>query len=282
MRSSPSLDAGAARGGLRAALGHQLGVFGAYFAQFLKVRLSYRVDFAIDLLANLIQASVQLAILSVLFSKVPSLRGWSYEQVLFIYGFSLLPLGLFNIVSVNLYRFGERYIVEGHFDRVLLRPVNPLAQIMFEEFNIAGVNEIGVGVGVLVYASTRLGLAWSPVDLLVLGVLALAGALIFAGIFLGLTSVSFWFEDRMGLAPPVYNVIRFSRYPVTIFSPLVRLFLTFVLPFAWVAFFPATWFIGGPQARRLALLTPLVGVAVFGLAYHVWKRGLRRYASTGS
>jgi len=270
------------RDGAWRSLRRQGGIFAAYFAQFLKVRLAYRVDFAIDMFANLVQAGVQLVILAVLFARVPSLRGWSYEQVLFIYGFSLLPLGLFNIVSSNLYRFGERYVIEGHFDRVLLRPINPLAQIMFEEFNISGVNEIVVGIGVMAHAAMRLGLVWGPPDLALLLVLALAAALIFTGIFLGLTSVSFWFEDRMGLAPPVYNIIRFSRYPMTIFSPLVRLFLTFVLPFAWVAFYPAAWFVGGPELRRLALLTPLVGVAVFGLAYFIWSRGLRRYASTGS
>lgn len=270
------------RGGALGAAARQAGIFGAYFAQFIKTRLAYRLDFAIDMVANLFAMAVQLAILAALFAKVPTLRGWSYEQVLFIYGFSLLPLGLFNIWSINLYRFSERYLIEGHFDRVLLRPVNPLAQVLFEEFNISGLNEMILGGAIMAYAGARLGLAWSPLDLLVLGVLAITAGLIFTGIFLGLTSVSFWFEDRLGLAPPIYNVIRFSRYPVTIFSPGVRLLLTFVLPFAWVAFYPAAWFVGGPEFRRLALLTPLVGVAVFGLAYAVWSRGVRRYASTGT
>ena len=75
----------------------------------------------------------------------------------------------------------------------------------------------------------------------------------------------------MGLAPPVYNVIRFSRYPLTIYSLPVRIFLTFVLPFAWVAFYPATWFVGGPTWRRWPLLTPLVGLVVFGGAVLIWR-----------
>ncbi len=260
----------------------QAGIFAAYFAQFLKSRLAYRVDFAIDLTANLFSMGVQLAILSVLFGKVDALRGWSYEQVLFIYGFSMLPLGLFNLVSVNLYRFGERFIIEGNFDRVLLRPVHPLAQVMFESFNLGGLNEILLGSLVMGYAGSHLGLTIGVVDILLLILLAGTASLVFSGVFLGLTAVSFWFEDRMGLAPPVYNVIRFSRYPVTIFNPLVRMLLTFVLPFAWVAFYPATWFIGGGEFRGFALATPLVGTAVFALGYTVWRLGARRYASTGS
>lgn len=263
-------------------LSRQTGIFAAYFAQFLKMRLAYRLDFAIDMLANLFSLGVQLAILAALFAKVPALRGWSYDQVLFIYGFSLLPLGLFNIVSVNLYRFSERYIIEGNFDRVLVRPINPLAQIMFEEFNISGLNEMILGTGVMIYAAARLGLSLGPLDIVALLMFVVTASLIFTGIFLGLTSVSFWFEDRLGLAPPVYNIIRFSRYPVTIFSPVVRLFLTFVMPFAFVAFYPAAYFVGAPEFRRVGLLTPAVGLVVFGAAYAIWKRGVRRYASTGS
>ena len=62
----------------------------------------------------------------------------------------------------------------------------------------------------------------------------------------------------------------------------MKLFLTFVLPFAWVAFYPASHFVGGEEFRLVSLLTPLVGAATFGLGYLVWSRGIRRYASTGS
>jgi len=260
----------------------QTTIIGAYFAQFLKTRLAYRVDFMVDLGANLFAIGVQLATLTVLFSKVTALKGWSFEQVLFIYGFSLLPLGLFNLVSVNLYRFAERYIAEGNLDRVLLRPLNPLAQVLFESFNVSGLNELVLGVGIMVYAGMQLGLALDALDVLVLLVIVPSAAAVYLAVFLGLTAVSFWHEDRMGLTPPVYNIIRFARYPLTIYGRGVQLFLTFVLPFAWVAYMPATWFVGGPDVRNWALLTPLVALLVLVLAYGIWRAGLRRYSSTGS
>ena len=261
---------------------YQAGILGAYIAQFFKTRLAYRADFVVDLVANVLAVGAQLAVIGALFGKVEALRGWSFDEVLFIYGFSLLPLGLFNLVSINLYGFAEKYIAEGHLDRVLLRPVNAFAQVIFESFNISGLNEIILGVGIMAYAGVKLDLAWSAGDILALLVLAPSAAVVYVGVFLGLTCVSFWSEDRLGLAPPVYNVIRFSRYPLTIYSRWVQLFLMFVLPFAWVAFYPATWFVGAAEFRRLSWLTPLVGLLVFGIAYGIWQRGLRRYGSTGS
>jgi ABC-2 type transport system permease protein len=260
----------------------QARIFAAYFAQFIKMRLAYRMDFFVDTLAVSFSMVIQLAVLSTLFSKVKALDGWTFEQVLFIYAFSLLPLGLFNIVSVNLYRFSDEYIIQGKFDRVLLRPVGTLAQVMFESFNVSGLNEILLGIVVMTYAGMKLGLDFGVQEILVLVIMVPSASLVYMGVFLAITSVSFWHEDRMGLAPPVYNIIRFSRYPITIYSLPIRIFLTFVLPFAWVAFIPATWFLGSDEFSRLALLTPLVGLVVFGGSVLIWQRGVRNYASTGS
>ncbi len=270
------------RRGVVAGILWQTRIFGAYFAQFVKMRLAYRMDFFVDTLAVSFSMVIQLAVLSTLFSKVQSLDGWSFEQVLFIYAFSLLPLGLFNLVSVNLYRFSDQYIIQGKFDRVLLRPVSTLAQVIFESFNVAGLNEILLGSVLMAYAGVKLGLDFGVQEILMLAIMAPSAALVYMGVFLALTSVSFWHEDRMGLAPPVYNIIRFSRYPITIYSLPIRIFLTFVLPFAWVAFFPATWFLGSEEFSRLALLTPLVGLVVFGGSLLIWRRGVHNYASTGS
>jgi ABC-2 type transport system permease protein len=268
--------------GRLARLAWQARIFGAYFAQFLKMRLAYRMDFVVDTLAVGFSLVIQLAVLDTLFSKVSALAGWSFEQVLFIYGFSLVPLGLFNLVSVNLYRFADEYIIQGRLDRVLLRPVGSLAQVIFESFNVSGLNEIIIGSALMGWAAWKLGLDFGVQDLMALVVLAPGAAAIYMGVFLAITSVSFWHEDKMGLAPPVYNIIRFARYPVTIYSLPVRIFLTFVLPFAWVAFYPAAWFVGGEDFHRLALLTPLVGAVVLGGALLIWRRGIANYTSTGS
>lgn len=257
-------------------------IFGGYFLQFMKMRLAYRMDFFVDTLAISFSMFIQLAVLGTLFGKVEALAGWTFHQVLFIYGFSLLPLGLFNIFSVNLYGFAQKYLIEGKFDRILLRPVNPLAQVLCESFNVSGLNEIILGSVVMVYAAQKLALDFTGIDALALLVMIPSAALVYLGVFLAISSVSFWFEDKMGLAPPVYNLIRFSRYPITIYGNAARMFLTFVIPFAWVAFYPAAWFIGSNEFSQLAWLTPLVGVIVFTGSVLIWNRGMRSYSSTGS
>jgi ABC-2 type transport system permease protein len=259
-----------------------LAIVGAYFAQFVKMRLAYRADFVIDSAGVVAALAVQLAFLGVLYAKVTTLSGWTFDQLVFIHGFSLVPLGLFNLISPNLWSFSERYLVEGRFDRVLLRPVNPLFQVLFESFNVAALSEIVLGFALMAAATARLGLEPQLLDALVFPVLAVSAACVYLGVFVALTAVSFWFEDRLGVAPPAYNMIRFARYPLTIYHPAVRMLLSWVIPFGFAAFYPATRFLGADAFRFFTALTPVIGAACLALAAWLFHCGARRYASTGS
>ena len=98
-----------------------LGIFAAYFAQFLKTRMAYRADFFAEVGATILGTAASLAFVLALFSRIDDLNGWHRDEILFIYGLSLVPYGIFAMVSWNLYEFGDHYIIEGNFDRVLLR-----------------------------------------------------------------------------------------------------------------------------------------------------------------
>ncbi len=114
-------------------------LLGAYFTQYAKVRMSYRADFFISLATSVTATVFSLGFVYVLFQRVPRLADWRWEEVMFLYGFSLIPFGLFNVLSMNLYEFGNTYIIEGKFDRVLLRPISALFQVIFETLNARGV-----------------------------------------------------------------------------------------------------------------------------------------------
>ena len=109
-------------------------LFLLYFAQYAKVRMAYKADFIIAFFSSMAATVLGFGFVLVLFSKIPRLQDWSFNEVVFLYGFSLVPLGIFNVISWNLYEFGEIYVIEGKFDRVMLRPVNTLFQVIFESF----------------------------------------------------------------------------------------------------------------------------------------------------
>ncbi len=244
--------------------------------------MAYKADFFIASFANILATVAGYGFVLVLFSRIPQLRGWRFEEVLFIYGFSLIPMGLFNIVSLNLYDFGDIYIVEGKFDRILLRPVHSLFQIMFENFRLESMQEIITGLIAVAYCAGKLKIAVTALNLILFPLLSLCGAIIYICIFVIISSVNFWVEDRIGLAPPVFNMIAFGRYPITIYNTAIQFLLSWIIPFAFASFYPTVRFLGRTEFRTEFYLIPVVTAALVGISIFVWERGVLQYKSTGS
>lgn len=261
-----------------------MGIYLAYFARFIQARLSYKWDLIAELVATLVVTVTGLLFIVLLLDgeTITNLRGWTREEILFIYGYSLLPTALFNVIGPNLYQFGDKYVIQGQYDRVLLRPLNGTLQVLFESFNLESVANFAVGLAVVSYASLQLGLSFGFLDLVWLLVSSISGAVILLSVFVILASASFHFEDRLGIAPPFYNLIMFGRYPLPIFNHLVQFILTWVVPFAFAAFYPATHFIGRSEFRVLCYASPLMAVASATVAAACWRWGESRYSSTGN
>src|SRR6266851_8510668 len=253
-----------------------------YFSQYAKARLEYRADFFSSVLASFLGTAASFGFLLIVFSRVPAVKGWKFEEIVFLYGFSLVPLGIFNVLSWNLYPFADRYLIEGRFDRVLLRPVSSIFQVLFEAFRLESLQETLTGVGAVVWAVHRMGVRYGPIDLVLFVAWTVCGAVIYLAIFVALTAISFWIEDRIGISPPIFNLMQFGRYPLTIYDAWVRFALSFVIPFAFASFYPTTRFLHRPEFLREFWAVPLVAVATAALALTLWKTGVARSHSTGT
>ncbi|MEX2302830.1 MAG: ABC-2 family transporter protein [Bryobacterales bacterium] len=259
-----------------------LRLFFLYFVQYTKVRLAYKGDLIVSIITALVATVFGLALVFLLFHKSPEIAGWRFEEILFLYGFGLIPLAMFNTISVNLYYFGQVYIVEGKFDRVLLRPVHSLFQVMSEQYRLEALTDAVVGMAIVAYASRALRLNFAIVDWLFLVAAVFCGLLIYISVFLILTCVSFWVEDRVGIIPPVYNMLAFGRYPLDIYNPFIRFLLSWIIPFGFAAFYPSTELLGRSEYRQYVAALPALTAVFLTAAILLWNRGVRNYSSTGS
>ncbi|PYV04454.1 MAG: hypothetical protein DMG26_07425 [Acidobacteria bacterium] len=234
-----------------------------YFAQYAKVRLAYKADFFIAFFSSMAATVLGFGFVLVLFSKIPQLQGWSFYEILFLYAFSLVPLGFFNVVSWNLYEFGDIYIIQGRFDRILLRPVDTLFQVLFEKFRIESLQEVVTGLLVIEVCAGRLHLSWGIADYFWFALMVACG-------------------DRVGIVPPVFNMLTFGRYPLTIYNVFIQFMLSWIIPFGFASFYPTTHFLRRQSFATYFYLVPVVAAVFFALAVLVWHKGVENYSSTGS
>jgi ABC-2 type transport system permease protein len=69
---------------------------------------------------------------------------------------------------------------------------------------------------------------------------------------------------------------------MSIYGKFINVILTFMIPFAFTAFIPASWFLGKNTFTYGVVATLLCAVIFFSGAYKIWNIGLKQYESAGN
>jgi ABC-type uncharacterized transport system, permease component len=244
--------------------------------------MEYKADFFIGLFGFVVIQATGIAFLYLVFQRIPSLNGWTFDEILFIYGFAQLPRGLDHLFTDNLWLLAGRIIVRGEFDRYLLRPINPLFHLIAERFQPDAFGELAVGVALIITSISKLKLSFSFIDIMIFIIVVICGSIIYTSIKLFFASFAFWLKFSQSILFMNYMLSDFTKYPLSIYSKWIRIILTFIIPFAFTAFFPAGYFVGKIDIYTAVGGTALAALVSFIIAYSTWSLGIRAYESAGS
>ena len=263
-----------------------LSVYGRLARAQVRSQLTYRGSFLMNCLAQAIAQAADLLVIVVVFSRVASLGGFDIHAVLLFYAFSGLSFGLADMTVGSIERL-PTYIRTGTFDVVLIRPLGTLFQLFAGDFQLRRIGRALTAFGTLVYVLSISDIHWSPATVLLLVLTPLAGAVIFGAIFVAANSVSFWFVDARELANTVtYGGSYLTSYPITVFTDWVRVLLAYIVPGAFVAYYPALTLLDHPDPLGAPtwlgwLATPVALLAATAAAL-IWRNAVRHYRGTGS
>ncbi|GGH70242.1 ABC transporter permease [Paenibacillus silvae] len=260
---------------------YYMGLIWEYLKNYMKTRLTYRADFWVEIISDLLFQATNLIFIFVVFRHTDNLGGWSEAEVLFVYGYFMVPYGIFSCF-INLWGFSERYIVKGEMDRILTRPAHNLFQILLENVDPPSLVGSFIGLIIMIISGAEMGLVleWWHIPALI--ILAISSVLIYAGIYTTLTSLSFYSDAPTGILPLMYNIQGYGRYPVTIYNRAIQVLLTWIIPFAFVGIYPAALFLDRAEMHRMALLTPVMGLVFATIGLTLWNFGVKRYRGAGS
>ncbi len=243
--------------------------------------LAYRADFVVSNVANLIFNILLVLSVRIIFGHVDSIGMWTFEQVLFFYSLAMLGRSIWHIFCVNMMTLTV-LIRNGWLDRLLVRPANPLFQLVADYLDNDDWGELFFGVFLLAYSSSRLGVVGGIFDVLLLALMVLSAAAVYFALHLAANSSAFWLINNSAVTQMVWDLDGFSRYPLDIYSKSLSFVMTWIIPLGFVSFYPAQALIGTGSLRYLGLATPLVAGVACVVAYRIWNIGLIRYHSTGS
>jgi ABC-2 type transport system permease protein len=255
-------------------------------AMWVRVSMSYRTSFAVLTLGQLLITGLDFVAIVIMFTAVDSLGGFSLPEIGFLYGGTALALGIADLLVGNIERLGRR-IRTGSLDAMMVRPVPLIAQVCADEFSLRRVGRIAQGLAVFAWAIATVDVAWTPARVLVTLSLVLCGSVIFLAVFVLGATLQFWTADASEAANAfTYGGNTLTQYPLTIYPPDVIKELTFLVPIAFVNWYPSLYVLDRPDPLGLPsavqLASPVAAAVLVLVAAAVWRTGVRRYRSTGS
>ncbi len=208
------------------------------------------------------------------------LGGWDVYEICLMFSMCALIESLSQTFFDNVW--GISHLVhEGRLDVLLVRPAPLFLQVLGDVTHYPALISMVIYGGVMVYAMAHVGIGLSAGLLLFLAEYLICGIVVNTGIYTIFNCLNFWIIQGEDVAVLVQTCREFAKYPIGAFPGVIRTIFTYVLPFGFVAYYPAAYLTGKAGNWVLAGL-PLSAAAVFAVAAVFWQMGSRTYDSTGT
>jgi len=251
---------------------------------WVRASLSYRTSFALMTVSGFLITGLDFVGLWLMFSHLTNLGGFSLIEIALLYGASSVGLRIADLLIGSVEQIG-RHIRTGRLDQMLTKPVPLLVQVCADQFALRRFGQISQAV--IVFTWGCFAVDWTPSRVLVAVLMVVSSGVIFFGLFVAFSCVQFWTTDSTEFANAfTYGGNTITQYPLSIYPAELTKGLTFLLPIAFVNWYPCLYLLGRDDPFDLPpwlqFCSPIAAAVVLGVAMLTWHHGVRHYTSTGS
>jgi ABC-2 type transport system permease protein len=241
--------------------------------------MQYRFDFFLGLFVAMGLSSLGPILHYLIFIKMKGYPGWNLDQIILFQGMMLLWLGIKDLLFGEIRGNMEALIKGGGFDRLMLKPYPVLGLIMIDGFYYQGVGTVIAGLAVVLISIKRLALILSLCQIGVVIGFFCCGILLYMAVTVIYCAIAILIVHMGRLSQIFDRLLEFSRYPVEVFAPWVRLIAVVMFPVALWGYFPAQTALNRLNAAAFISISSCL--LIFLLSIKLWQLSLKRYTSAG-
>ena len=208
--------------------------------------------------------------------SVGVIGGWTASDIVGLQGFTALSYGLVFSMGMGIKKLPD-YVASGAFDRFMLSPKNLLLRVSTSAFNASGVGDIVFGItcltiyGFLIQANIY--------QILMTLVLIFLTAMVFFGIIIIISSMSFFFIDANSVTSGLFEMfLTPSLFHGGAFQGVMRFIYTFLIPSLLIGALPVEA-VKNISFAKLGLIAILAVIWLL-VAITIFNKAIRRYESS--
>lgn len=255
-----------------------------YF-KFMKIHfkseLQYKLSFVLSFVSQFIVFFGYYFTIICLFDKFSNIKGFTLYDVLLTFGIIQFGFSFCETFFRGIDTFDD-LIVNGTFDRLLLRPRSVLLQVFVNEVSFVKASRLIQSIIILIISIINLEVVWSIDKIFTLIFMLIASIFVFLSIFI--LAASYCFFTVKGLE--VRNVFtdggkHMAQYPIGIFKKGFVFVFTYIIPYGFVNYYPLLYLLD-KQTNKLFIFSPLITILYLIPSILIFYKGIKRYSSVGS
>ncbi len=252
-----------------------------YVSLNVRSMMQYKTSFFLTVLGQfLVSFQIFLGIF-VMFQRFSNVEGFTYSQVLLCFSIMLLEFSLAEMFARGFDSFSS-LVRSGEFDRILVRPQNEILQVLGSRFELTRAGRLLQAVVMFVYGILESEIAWDPLKILTVIFMLIGGIAVFTGLFMIYAGLCFFTLDGLEFMNIFTDGAReFGKYPMGVYGKKILLFSIFIVPYAWIQYYPFLYLLGQRDSAWFVVL-PLGACWFLIPAWLLWRTGVKRYQSSGS
>lgn len=254
----------------------------------IRSQFQYRASFWVDFFSTTILSGVFFAATAMLISEFKTIGGWNLGEIAFLTGMIETSFGVMDLVFSGFDPDWFAPMVQaGKLDQMLVRPVWLEVQLLGSRLVVRRLGRVFEGIVILLIGLGMTQIEWTAGKIVYLPIVLLSQLLMMGGLFIFGSTITFWTVQRVEAVNIVtYGGVEMTSYPMHIYPLSLRRIFTYVIPFIFINYYPALYFLDKPDPLGYPViapfLAPVAGVLFFLIALRFWRFGVDHYQSTGT
>lgn len=253
-----------------------------YIGQDLKRLTEYQLDFFIQLFASVLMQGAGLMTIWGIFHRIQNINGWGYWEIVVVYGLMYFAVGFGEVFFEGPWEINGLYL-KGGLDYMITRPLPVIFQLFASKIGLNGVGNMITALVVLLVAVPNCAKSISVSSLILSFFLFFLMLPIKGAIILASNCITFWTKaPGNAFGNLIHNIGEYTKYPITIYPKVIQFVISFLVPYAFISFFPVVLLFKKENGIKLLWFAPIVLVCSIYFSVKLFHKGLKLYESVGN